>query len=445
MSASEANLWTEPKALATVLEPVGRTYFPVLIETHGTTMKTKRNNALFTKSVVLFLISQNLSLFGSSVVGYAIIWYITLETSSGVFLMYATLAQMVPHLLISLSSGVWADRYNRKHLIMLSDSFIALATLGLVLFYARGSSSITALLAVSVVRSIGSGIQTPAVNAIIPQLVSEEHLVRIQGVNQSINSVLLLLSPAVGGMMLGLFDLTWTLLLDVVTAIFAVVTFSFIKVGARKRLEEGTSMIQDIKKGLSYTFHKPLLRNLLICYGFSFFLITPAAILTPLLVERSFGSDVWKLTANEMVWTAGTLLGGLIITLKGSFSNKVRAIALSLVAFGLSFALLGVAPTFLIYLIILGLGGIFVPVMNSAEIVMIQEITDEDKMGRVFSIVQLLSGSAIPLGILLFGPLADRVPVEWLLIISGILLAIVGLIYGSTQKTYWQGTITLEA
>ena len=169
--------------------------------------------------------------------------------------MYATLAQMVPHLLISLSSGVWADRYNRKHLIMLSDSFIAIATLGLALFYATGAKSITALLAVSVVRSLGSGVQTPAVNAIIPQLVSEEHLVRIQGVNQSINSVLLLLSPAVGGMMLGLFDLTWTLLLDVLTAIFAVVIFSFIKVGARKRSEEGTSMIQDIKKGLSYTFN----------------------------------------------------------------------------------------------------------------------------------------------------------------------------------------------
>ena len=147
--------------------------FPVLIYICGTTMKQKSNNALFTPSVVLFLISQNLSLFGSSVVGYAIIWYITLETSSGVFLMYATLAQMVPHLLISLSSGVWADRYNRKHLIMLSDSFIAIATLGLALFYATGAKSITALLAVSVVRSLGSGVQTPAVNAIIPQLVCE--------------------------------------------------------------------------------------------------------------------------------------------------------------------------------------------------------------------------------------------------------------------------------
>ncbi len=405
-------------------------------------MQTSRTSPLFTKSVVFFLISQNLSLFGSSVVGFAIIWYITLETSSGIFLMYATLAQMVPHLLISLSSGVWADRYNRKHLIMFSDSFIALATLALAILYASGSRSLTALLAVSVVRSLGSGVQSPAVNAIIPQLVGEEHLVRIQGVNQSINSALLLVSPAVGGMMLGLFDLTWTLLLDVITAIFAVITFSFIRVGARKRSQEGTSMLHDIKSGLSYTFSNPLLRNLLICYGFSFFLITPAAILTPLLVERSFGGEVWMLTANEMVWTAGTLLGGLVISLKGSFNNKVRAIGLSLVAFGVSFTLLGIAPTFLIYLIILGLGGIFVPVLNSAEIVMIQEITDEDKMGRVFSIVQLLSGSAIPLGILLFGPLADRFSVEILLIISGILLAIVGLLYGSTQKTAEQGPIS---
>ncbi|MGH0054344.1 MAG: MFS transporter, partial [Sphaerochaetaceae bacterium] len=97
------------------------------------------------------------------------------------------------------------------------------------------------------------------------------------------------------------------------------------------------------------------------------------------------------------------------------------------------FALLGVVHTFFMYLIILGLGGIFVPVLNAAEIVMIQEMVDENKMGRVFSIVQLLSGSAIPLGILLFGPLSDKVSVELLLIVSGILLACVGAVYGITQ------------
>ena len=88
---------------------------------------------MFTKRVVLFLLSQNLSIFGSSVVGFAIIWYITLETSSGIYLMLATLAQMVPHLVISLYSGVWADRHSRKVLLMLRDSFIAVATLVLAL------------------------------------------------------------------------------------------------------------------------------------------------------------------------------------------------------------------------------------------------------------------------------------------------------------------------
>jgi len=382
---------------------------------------------LFTKRVVLFLLSQNLSIFGSSVVGFAIIWYITLETSSGIYLMLATLAQMVPHLVISLYSGVWADRHSR-------DSFIAVATLVLALVFSLGWESIWAILAVSVIRSIGSGIQSPAVNAIIPQLVAEEHLVRIQGINQSISSALMLLSPAVGGMMLGLFGLVSTFYLDVVTATLAVVVFSFIKVAKPKRAEETHSVAADMKVGISYTFSNPILRNLLICYGFSFFLITPAAILTPLLVERTFGGEVWRLTLNEMVWTGGALLGGLLVSLKGNFKNKVTAISLSLVAFGSCFALLGVAPTFVIYLIVMGLGGIFVPFLNTAEIVMIQEISDEDKLGRVFSIVQILSGSAIPLGILVFGPLADRISIQILLVVSGILLVAVGLIYGRTAS-----------
>jgi len=136
-----------------------------------------------------------------------------------------------------------------------------------------------------------------------------------------------------------------------------------------------------------------------------------------------------------MVWTAGSLLGGLLVSLKGTFSNKVRTIALSLVAFGFCFALLGLAPTFLMYLIIMGIGGVFVPVFNTAEIVMIQEIADEAMMGRVFSIVQLLASSAIPLGILLFGPLADSVSVQSILVVSGILLAVVGIVYAKSTSS----------
>jgi len=90
------------------------------------------------KRITIFLISQNLSLFGSSVVGFAALWHITLETGSGFFMTLSILCTQVPHVLISLFAGVWADRYNRKRLIMLSDGFIALATLGLAIMFLLG-------------------------------------------------------------------------------------------------------------------------------------------------------------------------------------------------------------------------------------------------------------------------------------------------------------------
>jgi len=90
---------------------------------------------------------------GSSVVGFAIIWHVTLQTSSGKWVMLFTIASLLPQVLISPWAGVWADRYNRKNLIMLSDGFIALATLVLALSLWTGYERMELLLIVSLLRS----------------------------------------------------------------------------------------------------------------------------------------------------------------------------------------------------------------------------------------------------------------------------------------------------
>jgi DHA3 family macrolide efflux protein-like MFS transporter len=395
-------------------------------------MKTKKlhwENPLFDKKIALFLISQNLSLFGSTVVGFAIVWYITLETSSGFWLMLSTICSTLPQVVISLWGGVWADRYNRKHLIMLADAFIALATLGLAIAFWSGFKSMELLLAVSVVRSLGAGIQTPAVNATYPQLVPQEKLTKIQGIHQTSISVLMLLAPAVGGAILGSMEIVWAFMLDVVTAALAILVFSFIEVEKIERTDEPTSVFTDLRQGLDYSFSHPDLRRIIICYACSFFLITPAAVLTPLMIERSFGSEVWRLTANEIVWTVGSLIGGVYVSLHGDFKDKVRTVALCLVAFGVTFGLLGIAGNFMVYLLIMGTAGFFMPIIATAQTVFIQEITPPTMMGRVFSIIQIIATSSMPIAILLLGPLADIVSVESILVVSGILLAIVGKLY----------------
>ncbi len=228
----------------------------------------KKGQPLFDKRIILFLLSQNISLFGSSVVAFAIMWYITLETSSGVWLMMSTICSMVPQVVVSLWGGVWADRYNRKYLIMLSDSFIALATLGLAIAFWAGFRRMELLLAVSAVRSIGAGIQTPAVNAIYPQLVPKENLTKVQGVNQTLNSLLMLLAPAAGGALLATMDIAWAFMVDVVTAAFAVLIIGFIKVEKVERMDAHESIFTDLKQGIYYAFQHPLLRGIIICYAF---------------------------------------------------------------------------------------------------------------------------------------------------------------------------------
>lgn len=397
-------------------------------------MVAKRGQFLFDKRIVLFLLSQNISLFGSSVVAFAIMWYITLETSSGLWLMLSTISSMVPQVVVSLWGGVLADRYNRKYLIMLADSFIALATLGIAIAFWSGFRSMELLLVVSAVRSIGAGIQTPAVNAIFPQLVPKDNLTKVQGINQTLNSLLMLISPAVGGALLATMDIAWTFMVDVVTATFAVLIMGFIKVEKVKNMEGHKPMLTELKRGFEYTFHHPMLKRIVICYAFSFFLITPASVLTPLQIERSFGGEVWRLTANEMVWTIGSLIGGVFVSLYGDFKDKVSTIAICLVAFGISFGLLGITRNFIIYLIIMGCSGFFMPIIATAETVLIQEITEPAMLGRVFSIVHIIAASAMPVAILFFGPLADVVSVEIILCISGIFLALVGIIYQRSSK-----------
>lgn len=392
------------------------------------------DNSSWKKKIILFLISQNISLFGSSVVSFSIIWYITLQTSSGKWVMLFTICSLLPQVLISLWAGVWADRYNRKYIIMLADGFIALATLGLAIAFWAGYQSLEIILAVSLIRSFGAGIQTPAVVALYPQIVPMEKLTKVQGINQTLNSVLMLLSPAVGGVVLGTMGIFWSFMLDVITATLAIVVISFIPIERVAGNAEPASVFTELRQGVNYAFNHPLIRRIIICFGVSFFLITPAAVLTPLLVERSFGSDVWRLTANEMVWTVGSLIGGFFVFLRGDFKNKIFTVSLCLVAFGITFALLGIANNFIIYLLIMGVAGFFMPIIATAQTVLIQENVEATMMGRVFSLIQIVTGSAMPFAILFFGPLADVVSIESILVVSGVLLAVVGVLYQITCK-----------
>lgn len=383
------------------------------------------------KLIARFLTAQTISLFGSAIVQYAIVWYITLTTSSGKMLMLSTLCGFLPQIIISPFAGVWIDRYNRKKMIMLSDAVIAGSTLLLAVSFLAGYKNIWLLFAALIIRSAGTGLQTPAVNAILPQIVPAEKLMKINGVNSTLSSIIMFISPAVSGAILSVASLEITLLIDVVTAIVGVGITSTVAVKPYIReLQKGNSYLEKMKSGLDYLKTSRLIRRVLLFQLAILFLISPSAFLTPLMVSRTFGNEVWRLTASEMTYSFGMILGGLMIASWGGFQKKLNTTILAGAFYGILMIGLGAAPVFWIYLICNAWIGITSPCYNAPITVTIQERVRPEMHGRIFSFMQIATSCALPLGMAVFGPLADVINVQSLFIISGSIVAVLSaLVY----------------
>ncbi len=377
------------------------------------------------KDIVLFIFSQTISLLGSSLVQYAIMWYITLTTKSGFMMTISAICGFLPTFFLSPFAGVWADRYNRKKLIILADSFIALATLFMVVMFLLGYKSIGLLFVMSSLRAIGSAVHMPAVGAFIPQIVPEDKLTKVNGINSSIQSMVMLVSPMLSGALLTVATIESIFFIDVVTAAIAVsILLFFLKVPAHAKAQspQEVSYFKDLREGVSYIRKHTYVSKFFIFCAFFFFLIAPVAFLTPLQVTRSFGNDVWRLTAIEITFSIGMILGGVLMVSWGGFRNKIHTMTLSSIIIGCCTFAFGVVPVFWVYLSIMVICGLSMPLFNTPSMVLLQEKVEADFLGRVFGVLSMISSSMMPLGMLVFGPMADIIPIEWILIGTGLLL-----------------------
>jgi DHA3 family macrolide efflux protein-like MFS transporter len=361
-------------------------------------------------------------------VQYAIIWHITLSTESGAVLTIAMVAGFLPQIAIALFAGVWADRYPRKLLIIGSDLLTATSTLILALFFLLGYQELWMIFVLSAIRSVGAGIQSPAVNALLPQIVPGEKLLRVNSINGTLQPFIMIAAPVTAGALLSFSRLESILMIDVVTAAIAIGLLLTLSVPPLVRATAPQrGYFEDLRAGMRYSAGNRTISTLFIFFALVWFLVVPAAFLSPLLVARSYGEEVWKLTANEVAFFGGSILGGIIMTAWGGFKNKFRTIGMTCIAWAVLFAALGLARDFNLYLGLMVLSGIPMPFLNASTTTLLQEIVPGDMQGRVFSLQQMIVSTVMPIGLAVFGPLADVVSVETLLVVASGLMAVPGV------------------
>lgn len=245
-------------------------------------------------------------------------------------------------------------RIPRKCLIISADLATAMITLAMIVlmpFLPDNPALLGGLLIMSVLRSLCAGIQTPAVNAAIPQLVPPDFLLRFNGINAGLQSLVQFAAPAAAGAVLSLGTLKATLLIDIFTAIPGILLLSAVPLSegsgsscpsenpgfsrlCHRNRRSRQNFSSALKAGGAYAFsHRPV-RRLLLLYGLFVFLCVPAGFLSGLLVSRVYSGTYGYLTAAELAGFAGMTAGGALMGTRGGFSDRKKTLAAGLVLFG---------------------------------------------------------------------------------------------------------------
>jgi DHA3 family macrolide efflux protein-like MFS transporter len=396
---------------------------------------------------------QALSILGSQLVQFALIWYLTVHTGSATMLATASLVGMLPNVVLGPFIGTLVDRWNRRRIMLIADSIVALATLILVTMFALDLVEIWHIYAVIFIRSLASTYHGNAMSASTSLMVPVEQLTRIQGLNQLLNGGLNVVAAPLGALLLGILPMQGILAIDVITALFAILPLLFVDVPQPERNVmdvENATVWTDFKAGLRYMLGWPgLLIVGLMTVGINFTII-PAFSLLPLMVKDYFGGSAIHLGWVESAMGAGMIMGGALLGIWGGFSRKILTSMTGLMGMGAGTLILALAPASAISIAVGAalLVGFMTPMTMGPFFAIIQSTVEPDMQARIFSLISSVGTGITPLGLMIAGPVADRVGIQAWFLLGGILcifMAMTGLLIPAVMNMEKKGNPLPEA
>jgi len=382
------------------------------------------------KVFAIIFTGQLFSTLSSYVVGYAVIFWLSIETGSAEVLAFATIASLLPHMVLGLFTGVYVDRWNRKMTMIIADLFIAFCTLVIAILFYTSEVKITYLYILLAMRSAGMAFHVPAMQASVPLLAPESKLMRIAGINNMIQSVSTIASPALAALLISMFEMTWILMIDVAGALIAVVSLLMVHIPdpVRKRNTD-PHVIRELLEGLKEIYFKPGLRWIFILAVATTFFIMPVAAMFPLMTLQHFSGTTYQMSIVEISWGIGMLAGGAILGYPWLGKHKVTTINMVYILLGSTFMFSGILPEtgYPYFAAVTAFGGIAYAVYSGSFTVVVQTMVEPATLGRVFSIYGSITLLPSMIGLLATGFIADSIGIGNAFVISGIAIIIIGI------------------
>lgn len=390
------------------------------------------------KSFLKIYIGQAFSLLSSSAVQFAIIWWITVETGSAIALTLASVVGLLPQVVIGPFAGVWIDRYNRKTIMIVSDSVVAASSLILGISFFLGTPSMIFIYIILSIRALGETFHKPAIQTAIPQLVPKSELTKAGGLGQMVNSATNMLGPMLGALLMSITSLRYVMLADIVGAALAILTLSSIKLNKPEMTSATKSKIlTDMKQAFLVIKSNKALIRISIPVLTTSIVFLPLGSLLPLMVKEYFLGGAWHNGIVKTLFSTGMLTSAMVIGVTGGLKRQFLMISLSSLLLGTCSLIGGLLPSsgFWIFCIVVFIMGTTGMLGNIPYTAYIQRTVPQENLGKVLSLVTSLMSLGIPVGMIIAGPVAETIGVNNWMIAVGILMLLVGTVsYFITKK-----------
>ena len=374
-------------------------------------------------------IGQAFSLLGSQLVQFALVWWLTRTTGSAKVLATASLIALLPNVFLSPVAGALIDRWNRRTVMLVADSGIALATLALIGVFAAGEARLWMIYLAMLVRATGGVFHMPAMNASTSLMVPDTELARVQGMNSALTGSMTIVAPPLGALLIEALPMQTVLAVDILTAAFGLGALAAVHVPqpVRAVAPGALNVRRDLAEALRYMYGLPGLMILVLMAVAINFVLIPAGTLLPLLVKDHFGGDAQAFGWIESSFGIGVVVGGVVLSVWGGFKRKIVTSQVGVVGIGVAHMALGVTPE---TLFALALASVFVSgfmlSFNGAAYAVLQSTIAPEMQGRVFTLITSLATGISPLSLAVAGPLAGQFGVRFWYIVGGVVCVLMG-------------------
>jgi len=374
------------------------------------------NIKLYTKDFNLVVLGQIVSMFGASLVRFALSLYVLDITGRADIFSIVYAISNIPRILMPLGGAI-ADRFNRRNLMVIYDFSSSFIVLCLFLLMAEGKPSVVMIGVVMVLLSIISAMYTPAVNASIPLLVAENKIENANGIVTAVKSLSDVVAPILGGILYKIIGINALIILSCIAFFLSAVMEIFIKIPFMKRVQEwniARTIIKDMKEGLKYVVREPFILKAMILAGLLNLILSPILFVgAPIILRETMQSTDTMYGLGLGLISFAAILGALTI---GMFTKRLRMntlyrwlIVLALLLLPIAIAVmpfmlkLGYYPSFIVFMLGIIPIAVILMLLDIFIISKVQKKTPNENLGKVMAIVMAVAQCAAPIGQVIYG------------------------------------------